>query len=452
MKANILIIDDESSIRDFLKNFLEKNKYTVNTASNGEEGLKIFSQDLYHVVITDLKMPPPDGMEVLRIVKETSPQTAVIMMTAHGNTENAVEAMKLGAEDYIQKPFKLEEFKILLEKALEKKSLLTENELLKNEIKHKISSHQILGTSTEINKIQEMVKEIGPLNTTVLITGESGTGKEIIARNIHQFSANPNAPFVAINCAALPENLLESELFGYKKGAFTGATHDKEGLFISAKNGTIFLDEIGEMPLSLQSKLLRVLQERVIRPIGALKDLPIEARVISATNQLLPDLVKNHLFREDLYFRLNVIEITLPPLRKRREDLSGLLGYFTEFYSKKFSKPIKKIDPSILKIIENYDFPGNIRELENLTERAVALEKTDVLTSEHFRSLNTKGDAHTNEIQIPTNLDEVSAQFEIQYIKKSLEMSNGNKTEAAKLLGISFRSFRYRCEKYKIDI
>jgi len=449
----ILVIDDEQSMRDFLSIMLKKEGYEVVAAENGEHALKAIHAEIYDLVITDVKMPKVDGIEVLRTVKEVSPETVVIVITAFATTDTAVQAMKLGAYDYITKPFKVDEIKLIIQKALEKHHLRKENILLKREIAARAGFENFVGKSEAMEKIFSLIRQVADTKSTVLISGESGTGKELVARAVHFSSARKDKPFVTVNCGALPETLLESELFGYMKGSFTGATSNKQGLFEAANGGTIFLDEISATTLNLQIKLLRVIQERTFMRVGGTTDIKVDVRVIAASNRDLQAEVAKGTFREDLFYRLNVIPIHLPPLRERKEDIAVLAEHFLNKFTTAGNEP-KKMTGDTLKFFMNYRWPGNVRELENTIERLVILASGDTIRAEHVPdSLKT---ATSCPELIPSdipdaglNMEELLENAEKTLLQKALEKSGGVKTEAAKLLGLSFRSFRHRLQKYE---
>ncbi len=456
----ILIMDDEESIRTVLEIFFKKNGYLVDTGGTVEDAYRLLSLHVYDVVITDMKMAArDDGLRVLRRVKESHPETEVIIMTAHGSIENAVLAMRQGAFNYVTKPFDNQELSILVERALEKKDITLHNIALREEVKKKFSYEFIIGASESMTKIFELIDRIAPTNANVLILGESGTGKELISRAIHNKSDRSENVFVEINCAAIPESLLESELFGHVKGAFTGAINNKQGLFELASGGTLFLDEIGEMPNPLQGKLLRAIQEKAFRRVGGNDLIRVDARIVSASKKNLLDAVEKGSFRDDLFYRLNVVSIHVPPLRDRKEDIPLLAHHFLSRYAIEMGKEIKKISPDAMRMLMRYDFPGNVRELENIVERAVILEMKDQVTPESLpENLIETGD---EEYELPeyyeslslegTSLDGVVGNIERNFLLKALERAGGNKTEAAKLLKISFRSLRYRIEKFGIE-
>ncbi len=449
-REKILIVDDEKSMNEVLKILLETEGYEVTSAYNGEEGIDALRSDIFDLVITDIKMPGVSGFEVLKKAKELSPDTIVIMITAFGTTEDAIEAMKLGAYDYIHKPFKNDEIKIVISKALEKRRLKREIDLLRERIKTSYRLENIIGKSPKMQELLNAIPKIAQNNSNVLITGESGSGKELVARAIHNLSPRADKDFVAINCATLPEGLLESELFGYMKGAFTGATHNKEGLFEVADKGSIFLDEIAEMPLVLQAKLLRVIETGTFRRLGGTTDITVDVRVIAATNKDLQEAIKQGLFREDLYYRLNVIPIHIPPLRERIEDIPLLIEHFL----KKNNAERIRFSPDAMKLMMNYKWKGNVRELENVIERIVLLTEREIILPEDIPP-EVRG-FRNNTCGLPeltykgVDLDALLEEIEKSYIRRALELTSGVKTEAAKLLGLSFRSFRHRLSKYSI--
>jgi two-component system, NtrC family, response regulator PilR len=450
--SKILVVDDEQSMRDFLSIMLKKEGYDVVTAENGGGALKAIQAEIFDLVITDVKMPDIDGIEVLKTVKEVSPETVVIMITAFATAETAVEAMKLGAYDYITKPFKVDEIKLVIQKALEKRHLRKENILLRREIESRAGFANFIGTSAPMQKVFSLIRQVADTKSTVLITGESGTGKELVARAIHFNSSRKGGPFVTVNCGALPETLLESELFGYMKGAFTGATSNKQGLFEAATGGTIFLDEISATTPALQIKLLRVLQEREFMRVGGTVDIKMDARVIAASNRDLLSEVSKGTFREDLYYRLNVIPIHLPSLRERREDVPLLV----EFFLKKFSseREAKKITPEAMNLLMNQRWPGNVRELENTIERLVIMTPNNTVNLENIpdnmKSVPSGSELITTDIPDEgLEMEKLLENIEKNLLQKALEKTGGVKTEAAKLLGLSFRSFRHRLQKYE---
>lgn len=449
-KGRILVIEDEKSMREVLRILLEEESYEVITASDGDKGIESINSDIFDLVITDIKMPKADGFEILRKVREISPDTIVIMITAFGTTESAIEAMKQGAYDYIHKPFKIDEIRLIVRKAFERKKLSEELSLLKEKIQSSFRLESIIGKSAKMQELFKLIPKIAQSNSTVLISGESGTGKELVAAALHNLSPRKNRNFITINCATFPEGLLESELFGHMKGSFTGAFTNKSGLFEIADAGSIFLDEICEMPISLQSKLLRVLENGTFRRVGGTSDIKVDVRVISATNKDIQEAVLTGTFRDDLFYRLNVVPIILPPLRERIEDIPLLIEHFLN----KFSANKKRISQDALRFFVNYSWKGNVRELENIVERIVLLSDKDVITIEDLPDeILTNAEERKNLPKINDEgvyLEEIVERIEKDYLVKALEKTKGNKTEAAKLLNLSFRSFRHRLHKYGI--
>ena len=461
---NILICDDERSICEMLDITLRREGYKVETVNSGEAGKKKLDSALFDVVITDIKMPNIDGIEVLRHAHKVSPDSAVILITAVDDFEAAVEAVKAGgASDYIRKsPGMVDEVKLAIRRALEKVSLSRQNFAFKRDAATRNSLDNIIGASPAMEKLKQTIRTVASTQSTVLVYGESGTGKELVARAVHTCSPRAAEPFVSINCGAFPETLLESELFGYVKGAFTGANQNKRGLFEVADGGTIFLDEIGEMNLTMQVKLLRVLQERCVRPVGGTDEISIDVRVIAATNRDLERQVAENTFREDLYYRLSVIPITVPPLRERREDLPLLVNHFVKKYAPVAGKNISRVTPGSLSALANYDWPGNVRQLENAIERAVALETGDELNVElpveRARARAAAAGAGADSISVPAgavlpdgmDMEKYVAEIERSLLKSALQQSNGVQTRAADVLKISYRSFRHLMKKYEL--
>ena len=449
-KSKIIVVDDEPGMREFLEIMLQKDNYLVSTATDGAEAIQKMENNLFDLAVVDVQMPVMNVIEVLKKINEKCPETTVIMITAFASHETAIEAMKLGAYDYITKPFKIDEIKLVIRKALDRKKLERENSRLKKELETKYGFGNIIGRSPSIVKIFELIKRVSELKVNILIAGESGTGKELVARAIHYSGSRHEGPFVPVNCGAIPETLMESELFGYRRGAFTGAVRDKRGLFEEASGGTIFLDEIADLPLHLQVKLLRVIEEKIIRPLGSTDPTPIDIRVIAATNKKLEDEVSKGRFREDLFYRLNVIKIILPPLRERKEDISPLAIHFIGKYSREMGKDVRGISPKALEILENYHYPGNVRELENIIARCVALETFNVIRHETLPQLVSGKDYFDLETSFSSNagLDTLLGNVEKKMIEKALRSTGGNKTEAAKILGITLRSLRYRLAKH----
>ena len=459
MKSRILVVDDEESIREFLEIMLKKENYEVTTAEDGLRAKEILAKKSFDMVISDMQMPNVTGIELLKFVRENYPDIVFMMITAFGTTETAVDAMKMGAYDYVTKPFKIDEVRLNIANALRSKNLETEVRVLKKELVKEYSFQNMIGNSPPMHAVFDLVRRVSQAPTNVMITGESGTGKEVVAKAIHYNGPLKDRPFVTINCGAIPENLMESEMFGHKKGSFTGAIIDKVGLFEVADGGTLFLDEVGELPVSIQVKLLRAIQERVIRRVGATDDLKIEVRIIAATNRNLEDMVAKGTFRQDLFYRLNVIGIRTPALRERLEDIAILANHFLKKYNDKLNKNIAGISTEAMDILKNYNYPGNVRELENMIERTVALEAGSTILPESLPPIvNTSSGrkmASSNEIEMGDNgleLDKVIGQIEKELLIKAIHTAGGVKKKAAKLLHISFRSMRYRIEKYNLGI
>jgi two-component system response regulator PilR (NtrC family) len=454
VNVSILVVDDELSMREFLAILLEREGYTPVTAANGSEALSLLEQENFDLVISDVNMPGLDGISLLERIKSSSPETAVLMITAFSTTEQAVEAMKFGAYDYIAKPFKVEEIKLLVRNALEKQQLVRENTRLKHQVQSRQICHGLIGKSQKMLDIFSLVEKVATSQATVLISGESGTGKELVAKAIHAHSERRNKPFVAVNCGAIPETLMESEFFGHAKGAFTGAITERAGLFEQANGGSLFLDEIGEVPLLLQAKLLRVLQEREIRRVGGGETRRVDVRIITATNRDLEQQVAEGHFREDLFYRLNVVQINLPPLRDRCEDIPLLLEHF---YTKHTGAPARDIiAKDALNFLLNYHFPGNVRELENIVERGVALGARqitlDTLPQQVLRLHGAQ--QRLDQVEIPSDgmdLEKFLESIERKYLLKALERTGGVRKRAAELLGMTFRSFRYKLSKHGMD-
>jgi two-component system, NtrC family, response regulator PilR len=459
MKPRVLVVDDEESIREFLEIMLKKEGYEITTAEDGAKAKEILTKKSFDMIISDLQMPHVTGIELLKFVKETYPDLVFMMITAFGTTENAVEAMKMGAYDYLTKPFKIDEVRINVANALRSKNLEVENRTLKKEMQKEYTFQNLVGNSEAMHKIYDLVKRVSQAPTNVLITGESGTGKEVIAKAIHFNGPLKDRPFVTINCGAIPEQLMESEMFGHKKGSFTSAVSDKPGLFEVADGGSLFLDEVGELPLTIQVKLLRAIQERIIRRVGATDDIKVDVRIIAATNRDLDVMVKEGGFRQDLYYRLNVINIKTPSLRERRDDVPLLAAHFLRKYNERMSKNISTISAEAMEILKKYDYPGNVRELENAIERTVALESGATILPESLPPfVNTPTGrklASSHEIEIGPEgieLDKVMGQMEKELIVKAIHTAGGVKKKAAKLLHITFRSMRYRVEKYNLGV
>jgi len=468
-KKRLLVIDDEENMRHMLSSMMTLGGYETETASDGGEGLEKVELarsegSPYDFILCDIKMPKMDGMEFLKLGKDQLVGTTVIVMSAYGTIDSAVEAMKLGAYDYISKPFKADEIRLVLEKASERETLKSENLYLKNRIQTMETSysfHDITAKSRVMEEVFRLAEKAAKFATTVLITGGSGTGKELIARGIHRMSSRADKPMVPVNCGGIPENLMESEFFGYKKGAFTDAKTDKKGLFEEADGGTLFLDEIGELPVSMQVKLLRVLQESEIRAVGELKTRKIDVRIIAATARNLEDEVRTGRFREDLFYRLNVLAIKLPPLKDRTEDIPVLCERFMDMYNSRFGRHVRSIAPSAMELFFNHDWPGNIRELENAIERAIVLADEDVLQPEHFTGL-VKGFARCDRTEDENGTVDLSDRsfslktaredLERKMIIKALVETKGNRTHAARLLEISHPSLLSKIKAYDINL
>lgn len=452
MTPKILIIDDDASLRRVVEYNLQEAGYQVLSAAGGEAGLSLFAEEAPALVITDMKMPGMDGMQVLKAVKERSPEALVIMVTAFGTVDVAVEAMKAGAYDYITKPFNRDELRLTVAKALQLRGLAVENKRLKEELSDKTDYRTIVGSSRGMERVFEIVSKVADTDASVLITGESGTGKELVARSIHRQSGRSDAPFIAINCAAIPRDLLESELFGHVKGAFTGAIKDKIGKFQLADGGTLFLDEVGELPLELQPKLLRALQEKVVEPVGGTKPCKLDVRVVAATNLDIEKALAESTFREDLYYRLAVIPIHLPSLRDRREDIALLLRYFCG----KHGADMVNFDRDAVAALSSYRWPGNVRELENLVERLLIMRGGDTITVDDLPDKICSGGPALGASPKPGSVinlpDEGYSleQLEREVVVEALERNLWNQTAAARFLRIPRHTLLYRMEKYGI--
>ncbi len=449
----ILIIDDEKSILDLLSVVFEKEGYSVETSLSATRAVDLIDKQDFDLIISDIKMPKMSGMELLRYVRENRPDIPIVMITAYGTIKQAVEALKAGATDYVVKPFDVEELKIIAAQGLEKKRLKEENIFLRKELKEKYDFENMVGKSKTMKEIYSLVEKVAVTDSTVLIAGESGTGKEMAARAVHFLSARRERSFVSLNCGALPENLLESELFGHVKGSFTGAIATKKGMFEVAEKGTLFLDEVSEMSPWTQVKLLRALQDKKIRRVGGTEEIPVDVRIISATNQDLKLRIDDGRFREDLFYRLNVISFEMPPLRKRKEDIPLLVTHFLEKFCNGMGRPIKRIAPEVFNVFESYPWPGNVRELENVIERVVAIEERETITKESLPKEmllpNKKQGIELSlrpDFDLNAKMDEISS----SYVQQALLESRGNLKEAASLLGINYRSLRYLIEKHEL--
>jgi two-component system response regulator AtoC len=456
-KKRLLIIDDEANMRHMLSTVLKKAGYQVETAADGAEGLEMIQQSQYDFILCDIKMPKMDGMKFLKLSRDRIGAATVIMMSAYGSIDTAIEAMKSGAYDYISKPFKTDEVYLTLKKAEERESLKAENRLLKERIQKIAGDYnfgKMVAKSKAMQSVFQLASKVAQYKTTVLILGDSGTGKELVARGIHYGGMRAAGPLIPVNCGGIPESLLESELFGYKKGAFTGADRNKKGLFQEAEGGTIFLDEIGELPLSLQVKLLRVLQENEVRPVGDSKSLQIDVRVIAATSKNLEEEVRKGSFREDLYYRLNVMTVKIPPLCERTEDIPILCKHFIGRFNEILDKDISGLAPDAMARMLEYHWPGNARQLENVIERAMVIADDSLLLPEHFAAELIQKDRHTPQDTVFEGLSLKDAQkvVEKKLITQALDETGGNRTRAARLLEISHPSLLTKIKAYGIDL
>jgi two-component system response regulator PilR (NtrC family) len=481
--AKLLIVDDDLSLREFLSIFLRKEGHEVEVAANGLKALELLAESPFDLVLTDVRMPRMGGFDLLDAVRERQLGPQVIVMTAFSSTETALEAMRKGAYDYVVKPFQLAEVKVVIQKCLEKSQLIRENQQLKSKLAdHDRKRPQLIFRSPAMAQVQGLVQRVARTPSSVLVVGESGTGKEVVARMLHAASDRANKPFVAINCGAIPEQLMESELFGHLKGSFTGASKDKKGLFEAAHGGTLFLDEIAELTLGLQVKLLRVLQERVVTPVGDTREVAVDVRVVAATHQNLRERVQQGSFRADLYFRLNVIEVRIPPLRERRDDILPLAEHFLARFNRRMNLDLRGFDADAEAVLVGLPYPGNVRELENIVERAVALETGERITPANLPDPGsvalwstpaaTVGGAQPNHDEgtlepaewvaravlglerwlarpnATLELEPLLTQLETGVLDAALRQARGNKTEAARLVGLSFRSLRYKLVKH----
>jgi len=448
---SILIIDDEAAQRDILAGYVKKKGYKIFSASSGKEGIEIAKSNLVDIILSDYKMPDLNGIEVLEQTKKINPEISFVIVTAFGTVENAVKAMRLGAFDYISKPVDLDELDLMIERIIDHRNLKSENQLLKTQLqdKHKITS--IISQSPKMEEVINVAARVADSKATVLITGENGTGKEVLAKAIHYLSPRKEKPFIAVNVPALTETLLESELFGHEKGAFTGADKMRKGRFEIAHGGTLFLDEVGDIPQSIQVKLLRVLQEHKFERVGGADQIEIDVRIIAATNKNLEQKIKDGTFREDLFYRLNVVSIKIPPLRERKEDIIPMIESFVEKFSKENNKEKLEISKEAADILMRYNFPGNVRELENIIERAVVLTRGKIITVNDL-PMNIRGFKEEKSLAAlgsGTLTEQVEA-VEKQLIYDALQESGGNQTKAGKLLGITERNLRYKLKKYNI--
>ena len=461
MPPKILVVDDEAKMRRVLQMLFEEEGYSVLQAENGKQALLQLSESQPDLVICDMRMPRMNGIELLRRIRDNSLELPVIIMTAYGEVKTAVEAMSLGAENYVTKPLDMEELRILVSRAIEKRALIRENIQLRAELDSRSDPGNFVGQSEVMQDIFRLIDRVASTNTTVLITGESGTGKELVARAIHSSSSRRLKPFIVVNCAALSEHLLESELFGHVKGAFTGAHNDRQGRFELADGGSLFLDELALMSIPLQGKLLRVLQEKQFEPVGGTRTIKVDVRIIGATNKNLEQMLNEKAFREDLYYRLNVVEIHTPPLRKHKEDIGLLIEHCISKLNFELGKTVRGVSEETMELLTAYDWPGNVRELENVIERAMVLGKSDLLGVENFPAqitrLHEQKDASEkllNNLKLPEDglsLIETVENIEKRLIKKALERTEGNKTRAAELLGVTRKIMRYKTDKYGLD-
>lgn len=450
--SRVLLVDDEENVRLALRTYLRKQGYEVAAAASADEALAHLERETFDFVVTDVRMPGKSGMDLLAAVRQRTPFTTVIVMSAYGSVDQALDAIKAGAYDYVAKPFKPEELLLVLRKAEEREALKRENRELRAAVMREHSFDDLLGKSEAMKQLFATIAKAAPFKTTVLIMGESGVGKELVARSLHKRSPRAHKPFVAVNCGAIPEALLESELFGHKRGAFTDALHDKRGLFEEAEGGTLFLDEVGELPLALQVKLLRVIQEGTFRRLGETQDRKSDVRLVAATVRDLAAEVKAGRFREDLYYRLNVLSITLPPLRQRREDIPLLIDHFIERYNARLGTRITGIEPAAAKLLYEYSWPGNVRELENTIERAMVLAEGNIL---RVTDLPERIREPTDPIAAELAKGDLSIKrtmrvIEEILIRRALEKTKGNRTRAAELLEISHRALLYKIKEYGI--
>jgi len=460
MSHNVLVVDDEPKLCDLLASALSQGEIQVFTAGNGLHALAVLEREEIDLVISDWRMPGMDGPQLLAEIKSRYPGLPVIVMTAYSTVKNAVQSMRNGAFDYISKPFDIDELDITVNKALQFRDILRDNERLRAELDQHQQIDSLVGESPAFRRVLQAVDSVRDSNATILLTGESGTGKEMVARAIHKHGNRAGKPFIAVNCAAIPEGLLESEMFGHRKGAFTGAVSDRVGRFMQADKGTLFLDEVGDMPLALQAKILRALQERVIEPVGDSRERKIDVRVIAATNKNLLEAVANKEFREDLYYRLNVFPIPLPPLRERAEDIAPLARHFAHVLGATAGKRITGFSADALHAMANYPWPGNIRELQNCVERATIVASSNTIEESDLPAYlfgarpvdNSGGSFLTQGVAVPENLDAALADVEKAYILAALQETNGVQAAAAQLIGISERSLWYRLKKLEIHV
>jgi DNA-binding NtrC family response regulator len=449
-KQTILVIDDEASQRIILTGYLKQKGYNVLEASSGLKGIEEANKNIVDIVLTDYKMPDKNGLEVLQEMKKSNPETSVVIITAFGTIEDAVKAMKEGAYDYLTKPIILDELDLLIKRIIERQQLVSENKFLKEQLSDKYKLSSIISVSKKMGEVFSIASRVADSKATVLISGESGTGKELLSKAIHFASPRKDKPFVAVNCAALNENLLESELFGHERGAFTGADKQRIGRFETADGGTLFLDEIGDLPQSTQVKLLRVLQEQKFERVGSSKTISVDVRVIAATNKNLQQLISEGKFRDDLYYRLNVVSIQIPPLRERKEDIKPLIEFYTQKFAGETGKKKVGFSKEAVDALLKYDYPGNVRELENIVQRAIVLSRGELISSDEIITDVSTGVSETAEVEGLSNID-LNGQverLEKKLVMQALEKSGGNQSQAAKSLGISERNLRYRLKKW----
>lgn len=460
-RAKILVIDDEPGIRYVIREVLEEEGFYIDEASDGEEALKKLANSAYDLAIVDLVMPHMDGFEFLNKARDIQPDLITVIITAHGSQSVALRAIQEGAYDYFTKPFDNEELRIVVRRVLEKRRLEEKVKLLEEQLlKQNLQFGELIGNSAEMQEVFSLIRKISKSDVTVLIYGESGTGKELVARAIHKESLRADKPFIKVNCAAIPETLLESELFGYVRGAFTGAYSKKAGKFEAAHTGTIFLDEIGDMPLSIQAKVLRILEQREFEPLGSTETTKVDVRIIAATNKDLAAAVKEGKFREDLYFRINVVPVFLPPLRQRKSDIPLLVDYFINMHKKTLDKNVKGVTPEVMELFMQYHWPGNVRELENVIQRAIIMSTSDYITADclpaEYKAPSAFSGFVSTEIfddfsrPLADKIQTVSEQLEKEIIKRALEKSNYKRQKAAELLGISRKSLHNKMVKYKL--
>lgn len=451
MKGHILIADDEQQIRESIYYILEDEGYYCETAADGKEAIEKVEEGSFDVVITDLKMPEYDGLRVMDHINKYSSDTLVVIITAYATVETAVKSLRKGASDYLLKPLDMDEVTLRIGHLIERKALLQENKYLREQIDRNFNFNHIIGESKAMKEVYNMVERVSQAQTTVLISGKTGTGKELVARAIHKNSPRENKPFLAINCGATPETLFASELFGHKKGAFTGANEDKEGVFVAASGGSLFLDEVGEIPLKVQVDLLRVLQEREVKALGSNQTKSFDTRIIAATNRDLEKEVEKGNFREDLYYRLNVVEIPLPSLSERPRDIPLLAQHFIEKYNRKVNRSVKGVDSKAMRLMMGYDWKGEVRELENVIERALLLGDADYIQPEDLPPSISETEPIESEDYNAESLNEAVQSFEKHHIKNILRRTNGNRAEAARLLNIDPSTLYRKMEKYNIS-